>query len=108
MLIPFRRSLMIVLLFSLVLLVGYISTRLWFFVRIFMPHSGTRLTQEQIAIAHNSTPADSRRQLVPKIIHQIFHNWKDPGNETLPSDWEAIRQTCIKWNPDWEFKVCFP
>jgi mannosyltransferase OCH1-like enzyme len=101
----YKRILVIAIIFSSILSVGYIATRIWFFVHIFMPHTGTALTQEQVAIAHNSTTPDPRPQLIPKIIHQVFHNWKDPTNEALPSDWEAVRQTCIKLNPDWEYKV---
>jgi hypothetical protein len=42
---------------------------------------------------------------IPRIIHQVFHNWKDPGNETLPADWEAVRMTCVEKNKDWEYMV---
>lgn len=93
------------LLFLLILLSGYVLTRIAVFSRIFREHAGVALTQDEVAIAHNSTDPDPRSQVVPKIIHQIFHNWNDPNNETLPSDWEKVRHTCISLNPDWEYKV---
>jgi hypothetical protein len=68
---------------------------------VFRPHSGVRITQVEIAKAH----AGKRTPVVPKILHQIFHNWKDPGNDTLPAHWDAARQSCMTLNPDWEFKV---
>ncbi|KAJ9137892.1 Mannosyl phosphorylinositol ceramide synthase SUR1 [Pleurostoma richardsiae] len=99
------RSSRIALLLLLLLAVSYLGTRILRFVRIFGPHAGVRLTQDEAALAHNSTTPDPRPQLVPKIIHQIFHNWKDPGNEAMPSDWDGLRQTCIDLNPGWEYKL---
>ena len=72
---------------------------------IFGPHSGIRITQRQVADAHALGDKDPRIAVVPKILHQIFQNWNDPGNTTLPSHWEAARQSCIDLNPGWEFKV---
>lgn len=68
------------------------------------PHSGIRITQEAAARAHHNG-SDARLQVVPRIIHQIFHDWKNPGNEKLPSDWEDVRQTCLSLNPGWDYKV---
>jgi hypothetical protein len=48
---------------------------------------------------------DARPQLIPKIIHQIFHDWR---NQSMPSDWEQLRQTCIDLNEDWEYMVRIP
>ncbi|PHH93326.1 hypothetical protein CDD83_7111 [Cordyceps sp. RAO-2017] len=83
--------------------------------RIFGRHAGIALTQEQIALAYRSTassaPSSSstsssrRPRPVPRIIHQIFHNWKDPGNETMPADWHDMRQSCIALHPTWEHKL---
>jgi mannosyltransferase OCH1-like enzyme len=92
--------------FTLLLLLGYIARRVYFFVHIFMPHSGIALTQEEVELAHNSsTLPDPRPQHIPKLIHQIFHNWRDPANDTLPADWESVRQTCIAHNPGWDYKL---
>ena len=74
-------------------------------VRIFGIHSGISITQEEVLHRHTDQTPDVRPQLIPKIIHHIFHNWHDPGNNTLPQDWEATRQTCIALNPGWEYRV---
>ncbi|KAH8892269.1 hypothetical protein GQ53DRAFT_600731, partial [Thozetella sp. PMI_491] len=70
---------------------------------IFGPHAGIRITQPQVLDAHNAT--DTRKAVVPKILHQIYQNWNDPNDSTLPSHWEDARKTCINLNPDWEFKL---
>ncbi|KAI0127713.1 putative mannosyl phosphorylinositol ceramide synthase CSH1 [Xylariales sp. AK1849] len=72
---------------------------------LFGPHAGIRTTQLEIASAHNSSERDPRTPVVPKILHQIFHNWKDPGNATLPPHWELARQSCFALNTEWEFKL---
>ena len=36
------------------------------------------------------------------IIHQVFHDWR---NESMPLDWDELRQTCIGLNEEWEYKV---
>lgn len=82
-------------------------------VHIFGAHAGVAFTQAEIAAAHNEVTADPRHQVVPKIIHQIFHNWTDPKNEMIPIDWDILRQTCIAKNQDYEYRVsaspsCFP
>ncbi|RDL34970.1 uncharacterized protein BP5553_06901 [Venustampulla echinocandica] len=95
-----------ILLLLVFLALAFIATRIASFVRIFFEHSGIALTQDEVAIAHNSTSNPDRRpQLIPKIIHQVFHNWRDPGNETIPSDWDDLRQSCIDLNPTWEYKL---
>ncbi|KAF4622718.1 hypothetical protein G7Y89_g14311 [Cudoniella acicularis] len=88
------------------LVLGFIASRIAGFVHLFFEHAGIAITQEEAAIAHNSTTPDPRPQVIPKIIHQVYHNWHDPSNETLPSDWDELRQSCINLNPDWEYKVC--
>lgn len=75
------------------------------FARIFAEHSGISITQNEVALAHNATVPDARPQLIPKIIHQIFHDWR---NQSMPSDWEQLRQTCIDLNEDWEYMVRIP
>jgi inositol phosphorylceramide mannosyltransferase catalytic subunit len=92
----------------IVALALYFGSRLVAFAQlfgIFREHSGIRITQVDIALSHNKTDQDPRTPVVPKILHQIFHNWHDPGNDTLPAHWEAARQTCVALNPDWEHKV---
>lgn len=88
-----------------VVLVGCGVARILGFVNIFFVHSGIILTQADAHLAHNSSSPDSRPQLIPKITHQIFHNWRDPGNDTLPPDWVEARQTCLDKNPDFKHMV---
>ena len=91
---------------SVLLLVGVIVPGVLRFVHMFGAHAGTALTQEEIEAAYNSTRGEKTRpQRIPKIIHQIFHNWKDPGNETIPSDWDEVRATCKLHNPDFEHRL---
>lgn len=82
----------------------WIVARLLVFKQIFFQHSGIAITQTQVAELFDYDK-ETRAQLIPKIIHQVFHNWHDPGNDTLPSDWRDVRQTCIDTNPDWEYNV---
>ncbi len=77
------------------------------FVQIFYTHAGISLPQAEAAEAYKNGTAD-RVQYIPRIIHQVFHNWKDPGSEVMPSDWDNVRQTCIDKNPGWEYKVRWP
>lgn len=93
---------------ALVIVLIYVASRLVVFAElfgIFKEHSGIKITQTEIALAHNTTVPDPRTAVVPKILHQIFHSWEVPINNTLPSHWEEARQTCITLNPDWEHKV---
>ncbi|RDA90832.1 hypothetical protein CP533_1554 [Ophiocordyceps camponoti-saundersi (nom. inval.)] len=71
--------------------------------RIFGTHAGRAMTQEQVLRAYRDGPRRDRP--VPRILHQIFHNWHEPGNETLPSDWQIVRQTCLALHPTWEHKL---
>lgn len=82
----------------------WIVARLLVFKQIFFQHSGIAITQTQVAELFNDKE-ETRAQLIPKIIHQVFHNWQDPGNDTLPSDWQDVRQTCIDTNHGWEYNV---
>lgn len=84
----------------------YAGTRIFRFLQLFgkfKDHSGVRLTQDEIFNAHNSS--DGRTPTIPKIIHQVFHNWHDANDNTLPAEWQSMRQSCIDMNPDWEHKV---
>ncbi|RYP86582.1 hypothetical protein DL770_004881 [Monosporascus sp. CRB-9-2] len=105
-----RRTLVIILITLLGVLIFSFSRLVAFanLFQLFRPHAGTRITQLEIALEHNTTTPDPRTPVVPKIIHQIFHNWKDPRDNTLPAHWQAARDTCIKLNPDWEIKVRRP
>lgn len=98
-----RRFIWLAVLILAATLLGYLTTRLVAFFNIFGEHAGMALTQPEVQAAHDLN--DTRAQVVPKIIHQIFHNWIHPGNETLPSDWDKVRQTIIALNPDYELKV---
>ena len=72
------------------------------FIQIFFHHAGIAVTQDEIAAAHIADESDSRPQLIPKIIHHIFHDWR---NVSMPADWVETRQTCIDTNGDWKFLV---
>ncbi|KAL2163009.1 hypothetical protein VTH06DRAFT_6845 [Thermothelomyces fergusii] len=104
--IPFRLSLALWAIALLVFL-RHAVARLLFFRSLFYEHSGIRLTQPEVATAavDSAGPSGARQQYVPKIIHHVFHNWREPGNDTLPADMAAMRQTCIDTNPDFEFKL---
>jgi mannosyltransferase OCH1-like enzyme len=86
-------------------LFALIASRVLHFIRLFGAHSGPLLTQEEVEAAYNGAGHKSRQEYVPRILHQIFHNWADPGNETLPTDWGVTRKTCIDANPDFEYRV---
>jgi mannosyltransferase OCH1-like enzyme len=87
------------------LLLCYLGTRIHAFVQLFFEHSGVAVTQLEAVAAHNSSKLDLRPQLIPKIIHQVFHDWKNLSSEVIPSDWDEVRQTCIDRNPDFEYRV---
>jgi hypothetical protein len=83
----------------------YLGVRTWELARIFSGHPGLALTQAEVAEAYKerdlSIPAP-----IPKIIHQIFHNWTDANNENIPEEYALQRQTCIDANPGWDNRVC--
>ncbi|KAK3402547.1 nucleotide-diphospho-sugar transferase [Sordaria brevicollis] len=88
----------------------YFITHLLAFIHIFYQHPGIAITQRELADAYlNGTlQVTQKGGQIPKIIHQIFHNWKDPQNETLPGDWEEQRRSCVEGNPGWEYKLWTP
>lgn len=88
-----------------VIILGACIARLRGFLHLFFEHSGVKLTQQAALDAYDDNATHPRPQLIPKIIHQVFHNWKDAGNETLPADWAEVRQTCVDLNPDFEIKL---
>ncbi|MCJ1472476.1 hypothetical protein MMC13_001124 [Lambiella insularis] len=81
----------------------FFISRLVSFIQLFFEHSGIALTQQEIAEAHAGTTPDPRPQVIPKIIHQVYHNWHNQSS--MPEDWQTLRQTCIKLNEDWEYKL---
>ncbi|KAK0715345.1 nucleotide-diphospho-sugar transferase [Lasiosphaeris hirsuta] len=86
-------------------LVALIVSRILGFTQIFFKHAGAALTQEEVEARYNSSSDGTLPEYIPRIIHQVFHNWKDHGNETLPGDWDAVRRTCIQSNPDFEYHL---
>ena len=85
---------------------GYFFSRLLFFIHLFGGHAGIAVTQPEVLTAYEANNSnDTRVQHIPKIIHHVFHNWKEPGNDALPSNWAEMRQGCMDLNPDFEFKV---
>lgn len=106
----YRRVLLTTLTLLAIAAVIYTISRIIAFAQLFgltKPHSGIRITQAEIAAAHKINP-DPREPLVPKIIHQIFHNWHDANDDTLRPDWAAARKTCVNLHPDWEHMVSAP
>jgi mannosyltransferase OCH1-like enzyme len=84
-------------------------------ISLFGEHAGVSLSQEEIKAAYydddsetnninNQTllPPQTNPQPIPKIIHQIYHDWSGKG---LPADWEKLRQTCIDLHPAWQHMV---
>lgn len=102
-----RRLALALLAGGLVLLLTVLVPRILAFSHIFGAHAGVAMTQQQVLDAHSAAQSkpDARPRPVPRIIHQVFHNWRDPGNETLPADWEETRQSCVSRHPTWEYKV---
>ncbi|WPG99050.1 Hypothetical protein R9X50_00185500 [Acrodontium crateriforme] len=80
----------------------FLTLRISNFIHIFGKHAGDALTQQQVLDAYEINKVDETSAVVPRIIHQIFHNWTDPDHESLPADWNATRQTCLSFNPEWE------
>jgi mannosyltransferase OCH1-like enzyme len=100
-----RKAILFVLPFLIALVV--LTSRFLAFHHLFFQHPGITLAQRQAVDDFNLARAAgiARPQLIPKIIHQVFHNWQQPGNDTLPEDWAKVRQTCIDLNPDFENRL---
>ena len=94
----------VLLLLISLLTVCFAISRLVAFIQLFFEHSGIAITQQEIASAYAEHGPKQRPQLIPKIIHQVFHDWRHE-NRSLPSDWDDLRQTCVKLNADWEYIV---
>nr|POE82348.1 mannosyl phosphorylinositol ceramide synthase sur1 [Quercus suber] len=99
-----RKYVKISLVTLLALLLVHLSVRLSGFIHIFYTHAGVALTQDQVLQAYDALLHYNVKQqpVVPRITHQIFHNWTHPGEETLPLDWQASRQSCLDLNQGWE------
>ena len=102
-----RASLPLLVLVLLVIGLFILVSHVLAFVQIFFQHAGIAITQEEIAAAHVAAShvtgdPDLRPQLIPKIVHHIFHNWH---NVSMPEHWEETRQTCMDTNKDWEYMV---
>jgi hypothetical protein len=102
-------------LFQFLLLSGivFFGIRIHALINLFFAHSGIGLTQQEIKLAyeHDKKNNVTRKEEIPRIIHQIFHDWKgglgkEGGNETLPGDWDEVRRGCKDNNPGWEYHVC--
>ncbi|KAI0812203.1 nucleotide-diphospho-sugar transferase [Xylaria sp. FL0064] len=112
---PWRRILRYSLIFLLIVLLLYIGLGIYNFANLFAffkPHSGILITQQEILDAFNKrkTGADADNgaaPVIPKILHQVFHNWTDPESTALdlPNYWEAARQSCIALHLDWDYKL---
>jgi inositol phosphorylceramide mannosyltransferase catalytic subunit len=91
------------LIFLLVLII-YFVVRLLGFLQIFFEHTGIRITQDEAKAAYLAQTPDTRKQFIPKKIHQVYHDWSG-NNTSIPADWDEVRHTCINLNPDWEYTV---
>ncbi|KAG4428941.1 hypothetical protein IFR05_015574 [Cadophora sp. M221] len=95
----------IILLTAIVFLAFHIIS----FIHLFFEHAGLSINQDEILEAFikdtHATEAANRIQQIPKIIHQVFHNWADPGNDTLPTDWTVVSGTCKALNEGWEYML---
>ncbi|KUJ17407.1 uncharacterized protein LY89DRAFT_696850 [Mollisia scopiformis] len=105
------RTLILPLVLLTLLLIAIL--RLVGFIHLFFTRAGAgALTQEQIRDAHLASLGahDGRKMLIPKIVHQVFHDWGHvgegrEGNETMPEDWEEVRRGCVERNGGWEFML---
>jgi len=92
------------ILLALLLTLAFIASRVVAFVQLFFEHSGIAITQREIKDAHTKSSPDTGKQHIPKIIHQVFHDWRN-HSEPMPDDWEELRHTCIDLNEGWEYKL---
>ncbi|KAH8658072.1 putative mannosyl phosphorylinositol ceramide synthase CSH1 [Xylariales sp. PMI_506] len=104
-----RRILVALPRIAIALVVIYLLTRLVAFANllgVFRDHTGLTITQEAV-LAANQSNYEQHKPAIPKILHQIFHNWHDPGNNTIPTVWNETRIPCMQMNPGWEFKLWY-
>jgi inositol phosphorylceramide mannosyltransferase catalytic subunit len=86
-------------------LLFFIGTRIAFFIQIFFKHAGIEITQKEIV--DRFAGEGQMDGGIPKILHHVFHNWHEVGNETLREDYRETREKCRGLNERWEFKVWF-
>lgn len=100
-----RRFFLVIVLFSIAITTIYNSYESVFnFVRLFLPHAGYPLNQDQVLARFKVQKHQTKH--VPRIIHQVYHNWQQYGNgSTMLPEWESQRQSCIERNPDWVYMV---
>ena len=114
-----RRPLTILLALILISFSIFTFLRIQAFVHLFFTHAGISITQQEIKDAFlNDTAAGfghghtHRPQLIPKIIHQVFHSWREEGDgdeegkEKMPNDWVEVSKSCKDFHKDWEYNVC--
>jgi mannosyltransferase OCH1-like enzyme len=84
---------------------GVLVSHVLLFVKIFFNHAGIIVSQDEVkaAAAIVTEASDSRTMYIPKIIHQVYHDWKNSSK--IPEDWEEMRKTCIDLHMDWEYMV---
>jgi hypothetical protein len=107
------RARLLLLLIPVLIALLYSTTRILAFAHLFFDHAGIALTQAEIRdtyLQYTTTGGrDPRPELVPRHIHQVWHDWSGGGNgsvEALPADWEEVRGTCRGLMGDWGYTVC--
>ncbi|KAK2601633.1 hypothetical protein QQS21_004783 [Conoideocrella luteorostrata] len=99
-----RRPFLLLALCFVALFLMYIGIRLTARIQgIFFQHAGVELTQDEVALAFHEPHSRPPTQYIPRIIHQIFHNWHDVDNATMPDIWDEARHSCTSLHPDWEY-----
>jgi hypothetical protein len=76
---------------------------LFFIIQIFFKHEGIEISQQE-TVDRFGGEGDGDGG-IPKIIHHVFHNWHEVGNETMREDYRDTREKCRGLNEGWEFKV---
>lgn len=102
-----RRILITILAVPTTVIILFACSRIITFAEIFglfKPHSGIQITQQDIAAAHK-VKTNPKEPVVPKIIHQIYHNWHDANDDTLRQDWAAARKSCLDLHPGWQYML---
>lgn len=92
------------LLIAAAVVLTLLACRVHAFVHLFYTHAGSTVTQPQVAQAYDTRELDVEPR-IPRVIHQIWHNWTDARSEELPGDWLESRRSCVDLNPGWENRV---
>ncbi|KAJ2991443.1 hypothetical protein NUW58_g2511 [Xylaria curta] len=71
------------------------------------PQDSAQLLKASLRRATGGAYPSLTDSVIPKILHQVYHNWSDPDNAvlTLPADWAAAQKSCLSLHPDWEYKL---